>query len=146
MKLDEQRKNRYLDKIFNLKKYYQLLYDWFTSSSFDEINEKMEYKDIFAIYHATQLSIEVISDLCAMIVKDLFHSPKDNYSNFERLHTAKIIPTDLHKALRELNGLRNRIVHDYNGLIDEIAWNSILKNLKYIEQFREVVESWLKKK
>ena len=141
--MDQKRKNRYLDKITNLKKYYQLLIKWVNDSNFDELNENGNYKDVFAIYHAAQLSIEVISDLCAMIVKDLVQNPKDDYSNFEKLYTEKIITDDLLKALKELNGLRNRIVHDYNGLIDEIAWSSISKNLQFIKKFRKVVELWL---
>ncbi|MHA1129940.1 MAG: type VII toxin-antitoxin system HepT family RNase toxin, partial [Candidatus Helarchaeota archaeon] len=130
--MDSKRKNRYLDKIDSLRKYYQLLIEWFKDSDFDEINEYGNFKEIFAIYHAAQLSIEVISDLCAMIVKDLVQNPKDDYSNFEKLYTSKIITKDLFKALKELNGLRNRIVHDYNGLIDEIAWKSISENVQYI--------------
>ncbi len=143
--MDSKRKNRYLDKIGSLKKYYQLLNEWFNNSDFDELNENSNLKDIFAIYHAAQLSIEVISDLCAMIVRDLAQNPKDDYSNFEKLFTGKIITNELFKALKELNGLRSRIVHDYNGLIDEIAWQSISKNLKFINKFREVIESWLQK-
>jgi len=143
--LDGTRKNRYLDKISNLKKYYSLLHEWINDSNFDDLNKNGDYREVFAIYHAAQLSIEVISDLCAMLVKDLQQNPKDNYSNFEKLHLVKIITADMYQALKELNGLRNRIVHDYNGLIDEIAWSSISKNLLFIGEFYKVVESWLKK-
>ncbi|MHA1264518.1 MAG: HepT-like ribonuclease domain-containing protein [Candidatus Helarchaeota archaeon] len=60
--------------------------------------------------------------------------------------TLTIINRDLFDALKELNGLRNRIVHDYNGLIDEIVWNSISQNLIYIESFVEAINSWLQKR
>ena len=145
MHMDEKRKSRYLDKVSSLKRYSELLDQWFESSDLGDCKKNGDYQKIFAIYHAAQLSIEVITDLCAMIVKDLKFNPNNNYSNFEVLYQEKIISAGLFNALKELNGLRNRIVHDYNGIIDEIAWKSILKNLTSITVFREVVESWLKR-
>ena len=132
--MDETRKNRYLDKISNLKKYYNLLNQWFKESDLDDLIKTGDYRQVFAIYHATQLSIETISDLCAMIVKNLNFNPKDNYTNFEILQRENIISDELFLALKELNGLRNRIVHDYNGFIDEIAWQSISNHLLHLEE------------
>ncbi|GAH29231.1 unnamed protein product, partial [marine sediment metagenome] len=43
------------------------------------------------------------------------------------------------------NGLRNRIVHDYNGLDNEIAFNRVIDLLKYLKKFMEEVKEWLKK-
>ncbi|MFX1296665.1 MAG: DUF86 domain-containing protein [Promethearchaeota archaeon] len=143
--MDKTRKNRYLDKISNLKKYYNLVNEWFKESDLDNLIKTDNYKQVFAIYHAAQLSIETISDLCVMIVKDLNFNPKDNYINFEILQGENIISDKLFLALKELNGLRNRIVHDYNGFIDEIAWQSISNHLFHLDEFRKVVELWLQK-
>ncbi|MCK4287149.1 MAG: DUF86 domain-containing protein, partial [Candidatus Lokiarchaeota archaeon] len=63
-----------------------------------------------------------------MIVKDVKLIPKDDYSNINIIKNKKIVNSDLAAKLREANGLRNRIVHDYNGLDNEIAYNR-LKNL-----------------
>lgn len=144
--MDENRKKRYQEKIGNLRKYHNLLKEWFIKSDLSDLNQEGDYKQIFAIFHAVQLNIEVITDLSAMIVKDLKYNPTDNYVNFETLHREKIITNDLFLSLKELNGLRNRIVHDYNGINDEIAWKSISDNLPHIEKFREAVEAWLEKK
>ncbi|NHI95001.1 MAG: DUF86 domain-containing protein [Candidatus Lokiarchaeota archaeon] len=143
--MDDKRKNRYKDKIVNLSKYYELLNKWLKENNFEKIIKNLEYQEIFAVYHAAQLSIEVISDICAMMVKDSQINAKDNYTNYETLNRKGILSKDLLLALKELNGLRNRIVHDYNGIIDKIAFQSIVKNLPNIKLFKETVESWLEK-
>ena len=137
--MDDKRKNRYQDKIANLTKYYNLLSKWIKNSDLKKIVNESNYKEIFSIYHAAQLSIEVILDICAMMVKDSQLIPKDNYTNFETLYTEEILTSELLNALKELNGLRNRIVHDYNGIIDEIAVESIINNLPKMSLFKEVV-------
>lgn len=143
--MDDQRKNRYLDKISNLNKYYKLLKEWFYSKKIEELSQEQDFQAIFAIYHAVQLIIEVIIDLSAMIVKDTNYQARDSYSNFEALLREKIITPELHNTLKELNGLRKRIVHNYNGLIDQIAWQTISNNLLKIPKFQEIIELWLKK-
>lgn len=144
--MDEKRTKRYGEKIANLVKYINLLEKWLKESEQDELVRNSNYREIFALYHAAQLGIEVTTDLCAMMVKDLQFIPKDNYVNFEVLKREGIISGELHGALKELNGLRNRIVHDYNGIIDEIALQSISTNLINLKSFKEIVEKWLKKK
>lgn len=51
-----------------------------------------------------------------------------------------LLSDELLEKLRELNGLRNILVHRYNGVDDELAYFSILKLKKYITKFIEVVE------
>lgn len=80
-----------------------------------------------------------------MIIKDLSLIVEDNYSNFEKLLKRDIISAEMFQGLKKLNGLRNRIVHDYNGLIDEITWESISENKKYINEFEKVIKEWLEK-
>ena len=140
------RKNRYTDKIASLEKYYGLLNSWIKNFDLNIELKNPNYQHIFAIYHATQLCIEVITDLCAMIIKDSQYTPKDDYTNFKFLNDRGIISNELFQALKELNGLRNRIVHYYNGIIDEIALQSINRNFHNMEKIKDVFESWLKDK
>jgi uncharacterized protein YutE (UPF0331/DUF86 family) len=142
--MDDERKSRYYDKLANLKKYYQLLEEWFNSNKLEEFSQEQNFQAIFAIYHAFELIIEVIIDISAMIVKDINHKARDSYLNFEVLLREKIITQELYDTLKELNGLRNRIVHDYNGLSDQIAWEAISNNLIKIPKFQEAIELWLK--
>ncbi len=77
------------------------------------------------------------------MLEDLSLIVEDNYTNFEKLLKRNIISPDMFQGLKKLNGLKNRIVHDYNGIIDETAWNSINENKEYINEFEKVVKKWL---
>lgn len=142
--MDEKRKNRYNDKITSLTEYINLLDDWLKQSSLKDIKESGKIDRLFAIYHAFQLTLEIIIDLSSMTVKDLKLNPGDNYLNLEKIFRKSIITQPLLSDLKKLIGLRNRIVHDYNGLNDELAWESIEQNLPSIIKFKEMIESWLK--
>lgn len=143
--MDEKRRIRYFDKLSSLKKYFILLKKWFNDPNLEETIKNKNYERIFAIYHSAQLTVEVIIDISAMIVKDLELNPKDNYSNYETLFQNDIISLEIKTSLKELNGLRNRLAHDYNGIIDEIAYETLSKNIEKITKFKDSVELWLKK-
>ncbi len=81
-----------------------------------------------------------------MIVKDMKKIPKDDYSNIDILKKKKIITPVLTTNISEANGLRNRIVHNYNGLDDTIAHARLLELLKHVENFKEEIKKWLKKR
>jgi uncharacterized protein YutE (UPF0331/DUF86 family) len=78
-----------------------------------------------------------------MIIKDSNEIPKDDYTNILKLTNLKIINPSLSKKLKEINGLRNRIAHDYNGLDDIIAIKSIINLLDSIHEFEEEIKKWL---
>jgi uncharacterized protein YutE (UPF0331/DUF86 family) len=80
-----------------------------------------------------------------MMVKDIDQIPSDHYNNYAILNQQRIISTDLHLKLKKLTGLRNRIVHDYNGLIDENMVNAIDKDNSTVTDFQEVVKEWIEK-
>ena len=63
-----------------------------------------------------------------------------------KLRDIGILEDDLYSQLRELNGLRNVIVHKYNGVDDELAYESISELKVAIYSFLKVVRAWLKKK
>jgi len=80
-----------------------------------------------------------------MIVKDVKLIPKDDYSNINLIKNKKVIDANLAAKLREVYGLRNRILHDYNGLDNEIAYNRLKNLLIYFQEFKEKATEWLKK-
>ena len=80
-----------------------------------------------------------------MMVKDSNKVPKDDYSNLDLLKNNDILTSGLVVKIQEANGLRNRIVHDYNGLDDSIAYQSILECIKSLKKFNEEVRNWVKK-
>ena len=88
----------------------------------------------------------IVTDLTAKVVKNIGIIPKDDYVNFDILAENKIISKIIAENLKQANGLRNRIVHNYNGLDEKIALKSIKKNQKYLEKFKDVIDKWLRER
>ncbi|MCJ7649610.1 MAG: DUF86 domain-containing protein [Candidatus Lokiarchaeota archaeon] len=142
--MEAERIKRYSDKIEYLNQTIENLCDWIDSIDSKEFVESINLQKQYGIYHAFQIGIEIITDLVAMMVKDLRTIPKDDYSNIKILENKKIISSNLAAKLREANGLRNRIVYDYNGLDNSIAYNRIKDLLNPLKEFKVNVKEWLK--
>ena len=143
--MEEERIKRYNDKLEYLNQTIEYLYNWTENIDSIEFIERLELQKQYGIYHAFQIGIEIITDLVSMIVKDIKLIPKDDYSNINTIKNKNIISIDLAAKLREANGLRNRIVHDYNGLDNKIAYNGLVNLLKYFQEFKVKAKEWLKK-
>jgi len=105
----------------------------------------VDEKSKLASYKAFQEIVEASMDILAMMIKDQKLIPKDDYSNIEIANNKKLLTSELCTTLKDMNGLRNRIVHEYNGLADNIALRSMKRLLPQITNFMEQVEKWLKK-
>ncbi len=143
--MEEERIKRYSGKLEYLNQTIEHLKDWTKNIDSKEFRDRLELQKQYGIYHAFQIGIDIITDLVAMIVKDLKLIPKDDYSNINIIKNKNIVNLDLAAKLREANGLRNRIVHDYNGLDNEIAYNSLKNLLKDFQSFKVKAKEWLKK-
>ena len=143
--MEEERIKRYNDKLEYLTQTIENLNDWTENVDSKEFIERLELQKQYGIYHAFQIGIEITTDLISMIVKDVKLIPKDDYSNIYIIKNKKIVEADLAAKLREANGLKNRIVHDYNGLDNEIAYNRLKNLLKYFQEFKVKAKEWLKK-
>lgn len=143
--MEEERIKRYSGKLEYLNQTIEHLKDWTKNIDSKEFRDRLELQKQYGIYHAFQIGIDIITDLVAMIVKDLKLIPKDDCSNINIIKNKKIVNVDLAAKLREANGLRNRIVHDYNGLDNEIAYNGLKNLLKYFQEFKVKAKEWLKK-
>ena len=136
--MDELRRKRYVEKVKHVEKRLSDFEVW--KSDFFEEKTKL------ACYKAMQEIIEGCLDIVSMMLKDERELPKDDYTNINMMERRGIIDSTLADALRELNGLRNRIVHEYNGLDDEIALTSMEELIPKIKEFLTVVKEWLKKR
>lgn len=83
-------------------------------------------------------------DVIAMICKDLMIGARDDYTNINNLVAEAILELDHGRVLREANGLRNKLIHWYNKLDDEIAMRSIMRLIPQLESITRVVLEWLK--
>jgi len=142
--IDKNRIERYIEKLEHLDKLLKKLNEWTITLEENEFLN-LDLKEKFGIYHASQIITEVITDIIAMVTKDLKVKPKDDYSNIDYLEETELISKELAINLKKLNGLRNVLVHDYNGLDDRIAFKGIKEYNPFIEQFKEVIKEWLKK-
>ncbi len=142
--MNAQKKLRYKEKLSHLDAFFTNLYQWMNDYTQEKETGTKE-KTRFAMYHMGQLCVEVMTDIAAMILKDLNHVPKDDYSNFKKLLEIKTISANLEKHLTEAYGLRNRLAHDYNGIDEEIALEGLEHVKETVTQFRKVVDDWLQK-
>ena len=89
--IDGKRKDRYRAKLSHLSKYHSLLQDWLGNKQSDDLVKSANIKDLFSLYHAFQLSMEVIADLTSMVVKDSNFPVQDDYLNLQKLVDIKVI-------------------------------------------------------
>ncbi len=142
--MDIERIRRYKDKMNFISERRQDIEEWI--SGFDPSDFISDKKTRLAVYKAFQELVEASFDIAAMACKDLKLIPKDDYTNIDLLFEKKIINIGLKNALSESNGLRNRLVHRYNGLDDSLAFDSIVAHLTTISDFSEVIGIWLRSK
>ena len=143
-KISKKRLKRYNDKLEYLNQSIKYLNDWTKNVDVKEFLEDLDMQKKYGIFYAFQITVEIITDITAMIVKDLKVVPKDDYSNIEILKKKKVITSDLVAKIGEANGLRNRIVHDYNGLDEDLAYSNLLKLVKDLKIFEDETKKWLK--
>jgi uncharacterized protein YutE (UPF0331/DUF86 family) len=136
--MDAARLKRYKEKMELISKRTDEIDEWESEFLEDE-------KTQLACYKAFQESTEAAMDILAMLAKDSGSIPKDDYSNIDFAVEKRIVTKKTGGSLKEANGLRNRFVHHYNGLVTRQAYESLLKLLPVFEQFIEEVEKWLQK-
>ncbi len=98
-----------------------------------------------AIYKEFQEAVEAMSDVCAMVRRGLNSSAKDDYSNIDFLIERDILEARMGEKLKEANGLRNRLIHGYNGVNDETACHAINELVGDLRDFSVVVLEWMRK-
>lgn len=82
-------------------------------------------------------------DIAAMLVKDLGRVPGGDRQNVATLTKIGIISNDLEQSLLQCNGLRNILVHRYNGVDNERVIKSIPEVDMTLREFVECVENAL---
>jgi uncharacterized protein YutE (UPF0331/DUF86 family) len=84
-------------------------------------------------------------DINSIIISEKNHTPpKDYYSSFEILAKLSIIPEDFATRLAPCTGLRNRLVHEYDKIQDEVVFDSIRELLKMVIEYIEYVNKYIK--
>jgi uncharacterized protein YutE (UPF0331/DUF86 family) len=86
-----------------------------------------------ALLYAIQISIEVAIDIAAMKVKDMGLKVEDDTTNIEKLISEGAISKKDGEFLRQMNGVRNSIVHRYE-ILDMIIINEAKSRIGELEE------------
>ena len=98
---------------------------------------------IDALYYELFTAIEAAMDLVAMFLKDSGSTVTDDYANIDLLLTNQEISSELGNGLKECNGLRNILVHCYNGIDQQRVEDIIEKVKSLLYAWIEIVEGML---
>lgn len=135
--IKEQRKQRYKEKLDKMERRIRKVEEWI-SSGVTTLERRL------AIYKAFQEITEAMADICAMFNSDTSYSVGDDYQNIT--HAAgELFAASLEADCKEANGLRNRLVHEYNGLNNKRALQSIRRLLPSISKFIREVIQWIQR-
>ncbi|MCF2138096.1 MAG: DUF86 domain-containing protein [Candidatus Thorarchaeota archaeon] len=105
-----------------------------------------DQKTVLAIEKAVQETIEATTDLLSMVLKDTSQPPLDDHTNIDRAVRLGVMSHEIGLAMHEANGLRNRLVHTYNGIDLSRVFESIERLIPKIKECLEMIEAWLHQK
>ncbi len=137
--LSEDRENRYRDKLDVLYERLDDIETW-RAPGVDQLLEHR--RDRFALFKAFQEAMEVITDICAMYLADTGRGLGDDRENIQK-SAGNLFSDEIAAALLEANGLRNRVVHDYDDFEDRTALESIETVSPGLSRFEQEVRTWL---
>ncbi len=113
LKIDIKRKRKYVEKIIYAEESIKKLEEWLPDASKDE-------KSFAASAKAFQELVEALTDIFAMLIKDMNSIVKDDYSNIEKIREKKILDETEANICKEANGLRNVVIHKYNQVDEDL--------------------------
>ena len=127
--MDELRLKRYREKINYIVESIPFISTQFTK----EIEKR-------GLYYSIQTSIESIIDIIAMLMKDYGLIVKSDLENVRMFVNYKKLDNEVGERLIKANGLRNILVHRYNGSDDTIVFDSIKEIIDITEIWLDIVE------
>jgi len=93
-----------------------------------------------------QVSIEVIIDICNLLVSGLrLGLPAEEDDLFRKLVEAGIITKEMGETLREIKGFRNILVHQYAQVDDRIVYEAVNTKLGDFALFRQEALAYLRR-
>ncbi|UJG44078.1 MAG: DUF86 domain-containing protein [Candidatus Heimdallarchaeum endolithica] len=129
MKIDEFRKKRYRDKFNYITDNLKCL----TVTPRTELEKK-------GVLYSVHTIIESVIDLVAMFIKDLGYQVEDDQKNISLLVKKLNLEPELEIELKKANGLRNILVHRYNGVDEEMVLNSVDEVIRVTSKWLEIFE------
>ncbi|MGE5581697.1 MAG: type VII toxin-antitoxin system HepT family RNase toxin [Bacillota bacterium] len=69
--------------------------------------------------------------------------PKDYYSSFETLGAINVLPNDFAQTLASCTGMRNRPVHEYDKIDDQIVFDGIPALIGMVNEYIKYINAYL---
>ena len=136
-------KKRILSKFVEIDSYLEEL-DEIKPLEFEDYEGSILNKR--SIERILQISIEVVLDICNLLVSDLnLGIPADEDSVFDKLRKKKIISKKLYDILIEMKGSRNVLVHKYGAIEDEKVFEVLTDKLDDFQIFKEEILKFVNK-
>jgi len=136
--MDQERKDRYLDKLKWIHDRSRFIDVWL--GELLDFQNNTDTKTVLAIFKAFQEITESFMDCIAMYLRDNNIPPRDDYANIDRV---ELFSNDQKQLLREMNSLRNRIIHRYNGTDEYLALTGISHSLSEIVSLTDTFQIWI---
>jgi len=93
-----------------------------------------------------QVSIEVIIDICSLLVSGLrLGLPAEEDDLFRKLVEAGIMTKEMGETLREIKGFRNILVHQYAQVDDRIVYEAVNTKLGDFALFKQEALAYLRR-
>ncbi len=125
------REDRYLSKIEKFMREQEFIK---SHKIKDDVTER-------ALLYSMQVSVEIAMDIVAMKVRDAGLKVEDDATNIEKLLAEGVISKKDGEFLREMNGVRNFIVHRYERLDMDIVREALERIGELEEIIVKIVES-----
>jgi uncharacterized protein YutE (UPF0331/DUF86 family)/predicted nucleotidyltransferase len=109
-----------------------------------------EYESDFKIKRAVERDIELIVEFATevnglIIVDSCEPPPADYFSSFIKMGQLGVLHKDFAQSLAHTAGIRNRLVHEYETIIDQLVYVGAKAIVRYFRQYVELVRNYLRK-
>ncbi|MBW6470975.1 MAG: DUF86 domain-containing protein [Methanosarcinaceae archaeon] len=132
--MKEERLKQYQSKIgYIIEKIYDIPED---TDSFDDLT-------LDGILYRVQTSIESAVDMAAMLVHDMGFDVSDDYKNIDVLSQKLDVNPNIAHNLKNLNGMRNAIVHHYGKVNMDLILENIEEIKEILSEFIDIIEDKL---
>jgi uncharacterized protein YutE (UPF0331/DUF86 family) len=123
-----------------IKKLQEFLERLLKLVNIDKQNFLSDFRNTDSAKYLLQVSIECCLDIATHIIaSEKFRSPNDYADSFRVLHERGIIPDELIGRLEEMAKFRNRLVHIYWEINDDLIYEIIRNNRNDFNLFIQAI-------
>ena len=99
-----------------------------------------DFRNTESAKYLLQVSVECCLDIANHIIaSEKFRSPTDYADSFRVLHEQSLVPDDLIGSLEEMAKFRNRLVHIYWEIDEDLIYEIIQNNLNDFSRFIQAI-------